>query len=276
MTAFPTAEQITDTLTALPEDQRAAVLEDLYTRLDRVADRLELPQRSVSVSATLSVTDRRPRAQVWAPQLNHHHQYAAMPGPVREHILRSIVDVETRYINQRLNEHLRQNAQTLTGWSWDPATTTATRHGTQPGPMPHLDAYLNITESILADDLDTLINRGFRGWIIDQAEFLFRQGWTIDYTPDGTKSPEWALNTEQKHLVLRMDLSDEALHRPFSHDEMAQFPALATALIQDAAAPPDPVSAAFPAAAAAATAISADLRDAEAPTTAEHQKGPVR
>jgi hypothetical protein len=272
MTTFPTAEQITDTLTALPEAQRAAVLEDLYTRLDHVADRLKLPQRSPSVSAALSATDRRPRAQVWAPRLNQHHQYAAMPGPVCEHILHSIVNVETHYINQRLNEHLRQNAQTLTGWSWDPATTTATRHGTQPGPMPHLDAYLNITESILADDLDTLINRGFREWIINQAEFLFRQGWTIDYTPEGTESPEWALNPEQKHLVLRMDLSDEALYRPFSLDEMAQFPALATALIQDAATTPDPVSAAFPAA-----AISADLRDAEpAPTTVEHQEGPVR
>lgn len=278
MTTFPSAQQITDTLTALPEEQRAAALEGLYARLDHVADRLGLPTRYPSAPTTLTTTASRPRREVWRLRLNDHHQYAAMPDPVCEHLLNYVVAVETSYINQRLERYSQHTAPRPTEWAWDPDTTTATRPShLEPAPAPDLDAYLDAADIRIANDLDHHISRGVRDWIAGQAEFLDHQGWQIAYAPDRSRPPEWTLDPIQKRLDLRveLDLDDTTSWLPLNRDEAAQFPTLTAALIRAATESPDPVATAFPAAAAAVPAGL--LRDTEpAPITAEYQEGPVR
>jgi hypothetical protein len=283
---------IIELLKRMPEADRAAHLELLYTNLDTAAAQLGLPRRYPLAPESVPADDRRPRPEVWEPLLARIDQYAAMPPVVRARILATTVDVETSFIDDRLDSHWRETGAQTALWNWDPATATARLTGgsLEPAPAPDIATCLSEAAQQTRRGLAGIIGFAVRGWTLDQLEFLRRQDWAIDYREDHLNEvapPHWRLDAAHHRLILLAHLRPHQLWRPLTSTEADRFAQLAADLTATPDAEPGPVAAAFPAALTASNlaVVNAQLDDSllAGGATAEvagaldaPQEGPVR
>lgn len=266
-------EGIADHLANLPDDQRAAYLERLYTSVDAAATEFDLPRRYPVAPTTIAATDTRTRREIWTPRLAGHPHFEAMPEPVREHILHIVVSVESDFIDARLDDQWQELSEERGTWSWDSTFATASHDGDglEPPRAPDLDVHVAAAEARVQALFDDTIGLAVRGYVSHELNVRQMRGWTIDVQETPGEGPAWQIDNDSQHVRLSSDLHQPTTWKPLSETEVANFPAIVSALI----AAPDPTAAAFPQK-AVSEGIDYIVVDESAAVAFAPTEGPVR